>query len=102
MQVFDSFEIAHIDSRDGMGYNFCWERLPIAWAGTSCILAYNSYNISVLTDTLMWSKLETSGQLLPPRGGHTTVALGKNLFVFGGFTDESSLYDDIYMLDVGM
>ncbi|KAI8543093.1 hypothetical protein RHMOL_Rhmol08G0191700 [Rhododendron molle] len=51
-------------------------------------------------DTFVWSKLETSGQLLPPRGGHTTVALGKNLFVFGGFTDESSLYDDIYMLDV--
>ncbi|KAL6972481.1 hypothetical protein U1Q18_005192 [Sarracenia purpurea var. burkii] len=51
-------------------------------------------------DTLVWSKLSTSGQLLPPRAGHTTVALGKNLFVFGGFTDESNLYDDIYMLDV--
>ncbi|CAL5441950.1 unnamed protein product [Camellia sinensis] len=52
-------------------------------------------------DTLVWSKLFTSGQLLPPRAGHTTVALGKNLFVFGGFTDESNLYDDLYMLDIG-
>ncbi|KAI7985339.1 Kelch domain-containing protein 3 [Camellia lanceoleosa] len=51
-------------------------------------------------DTLVWSKLFTSGQLLPPRAGHTTVALGKNLFVFGGFTDESNLYDDLYMLDI--
>ncbi|XP_028068466.1 acyl-CoA-binding domain-containing protein 4-like [Camellia sinensis] len=51
-------------------------------------------------DALMRGKLNTSGQLLPPRAGHITVALGKNLFVFGGFTDESSLYDDIHMLDV--
>ncbi|KAK2989336.1 hypothetical protein RJ640_015047 [Escallonia rubra] len=52
------------------------------------------------TDTLVWAKLNVSGQLLPPRAGHTTVAFGKNLFVFGGFTDEQNLYDDIYMLDV--
>ncbi|XP_057459488.1 LOW QUALITY PROTEIN: uncharacterized protein LOC130750087 [Actinidia eriantha] len=51
-------------------------------------------------DTLVWSKLNSTGQLLPPRAGHATVALGKNLFVFGGFADESSLYDDVYMLDV--
>lgn len=42
------------------------------------------------------------GQLLPPRGGHTTIAFGKTLFVFGGFSDEQNLYDDVYMLDLGM
>lgn len=57
--------------------------------------------IVVSLDTLIWGKLNTSGQLLPPRAGHTTVALGRNMFVFGGFTDEQNLYDDIYMLDVG-
>lgn len=36
---------------------------------------------------------------MPPRAGHTTVALGKNLFVFGGFSDEQNLFDDIYNLD---
>ncbi|KAL6177987.1 hypothetical protein ACLB2K_049507 [Fragaria x ananassa] len=51
-------------------------------------------------DTLVWRELNTSGQLLPPRGGHSTVAFGKNLFVFGGFTDARSLYNDLYMLDV--
>ncbi|XVE56785.1 hypothetical protein DITRI_Ditri04bG0038900 [Diplodiscus trichospermus] len=51
-------------------------------------------------DTLMWNELNTSGQMLPPRAGHSTVAFGKNLFVFGGFTDAQNLYDDIYMLDV--
>lgn len=39
---------------------------------------------------------------MPPRAGHTTVALGKNLFVFGGFSDEQNLFDDIYNLDFGM
>ncbi|XWS51247.1 hypothetical protein CRYUN_Cryun12cG0160400 [Craigia yunnanensis] len=51
-------------------------------------------------DTLAWEELNTSGQMLPPRAGHSTVAFGKNLFVFGGFTDSQNLYDDLYMLDV--
>ncbi|KAH7850941.1 hypothetical protein Vadar_004872 [Vaccinium darrowii] len=77
-----------------------WKNKIIIIAGEDSYDYYLS-DVHILdADTLMWSKLETSGQLLPPRGGHTTVALGKNLFVFGGFTDESSLYDDIYMLDV--
>ncbi|KAG8388718.1 hypothetical protein BUALT_Bualt02G0154500 [Buddleja alternifolia] len=51
-------------------------------------------------DTLVWSKLNTTGQVLPPRGGHTTIGFGKNLVVFGGFSDEQNLYDDVYMLDI--
>ncbi|CAN8239743.1 unnamed protein product [Cochlearia groenlandica] len=52
------------------------------------------------TDTLVWKELKTSGQLLTPRAGHVTVALDRNLYVFGGFTDSQNLYDDLYMLDV--
>ncbi|KAJ8553730.1 hypothetical protein K7X08_024408 [Anisodus acutangulus] len=52
------------------------------------------------TDTLAWCKLNTTGQILPPRAGHTTVSLGKNLLVFGGFANDQSLFDDVYMLDV--
>lgn len=51
-------------------------------------------------DTLVWKELSATGQMLPPRAGHSTVALGKNLFVFGGFTDAQNLYDDLYMLDI--
>ncbi|KAK0586865.1 hypothetical protein LWI29_013612 [Acer saccharum] len=51
-------------------------------------------------DTLTWKELNTSGQVLSPRAGHATAAFGKNLFVFGGFTDTQNLYDDLYMLDV--
>ncbi|XP_052723198.1 tip elongation aberrant protein 1 isoform X8 [Vigna angularis] len=54
------------------------------------------------TDTLIWRELSTSGQLLPPRAGHSTVSFGKNLFIFGGFTDAQNLYNDLYMLDIGI
>lgn len=56
---------------------------------------------SILLDTLTWKELNTSGMMLSPRAGHSTVAFGKNLFVFGGFTDSQNLYDDLYMIDVG-
>ncbi|KAL9372484.1 hypothetical protein Peur_034728 [Populus x canadensis] len=52
------------------------------------------------TETLAWKELNTSGQKLPPRAGHSTVSFGKNLFVFGGFTDAQNLYDDLHMLNV--
>ncbi|EFH63787.1 hypothetical protein ARALYDRAFT_316360 [Arabidopsis lyrata subsp. lyrata] len=52
------------------------------------------------TDKFVWKELRTSGQLLTPRAGHVTVALERNLFVFGGFTDSQNLYDDLYVLDL--
>ncbi|CAH2067199.1 unnamed protein product [Thlaspi arvense] len=52
------------------------------------------------TETFVWKELKTSGQLLTPRAGHVTVALERNLFVFGGFTDSQDLYDDLHVLDV--
>ncbi|KAF8037371.1 hypothetical protein BT93_B0321 [Corymbia citriodora subsp. variegata] len=51
-------------------------------------------------DTLMWKELKTTGHVLSPRAGHSTVAFGKILFVYGGFTEAQKLYDDLYMLDV--
>ena len=46
--------------------------------------------------------MKTSWQQLTPRAGHITVAIERNLFVFGGFRDPQSLYNDLYVLDVGM
>lgn len=62
---------------------------------------YYLSNVHVLdTDTLVWRELMTSGHMLTPRAGHTAVAFGKHIFVFGGFTDAQDLYDDLYMLDL--
>ncbi|CAN0871163.1 Protein GLUTELIN PRECURSOR ACCUMULATION 3 [Linum grandiflorum] len=51
-------------------------------------------------ETLVWKELTTTGQKLPPRAGHSTVAFGKNLLVFGGFADSQDLYNDLYMLEI--
>lgn len=53
-------------------------------------------------DNLIWKELRTTGQKFIPRAGHTTVALRKHLFVFGGFTDDRRLFDDLHVLNVGM
>lgn len=53
-------------------------------------------------ETFVWKELRTSGQKIIPRAGHTTVALRKYLFVFGGFTDDRKLFDDLHVLNVGM
>lgn len=52
-------------------------------------------------DTLVWQPMKTSGKIFPPRAGHTTVLLGNDLFVFGGFSDAKNLYDDLYVLNLG-
>lgn len=57
--------------------------------------------VFMLLDTSIWRMLKTSGDKLKPRGGHTAVSFGKHLLVFGGFSDERDLFDDLHMLDVG-
>lgn len=54
-----------------------------------------------MTETFVWRELRTSGQKIIPRAGHTTVALSRHLFVFGGFTDDRKLFDDLHILNVG-
>ncbi|KAH9555526.1 hypothetical protein CY35_08G118200 [Sphagnum magellanicum] len=52
------------------------------------------------SETFVWRELRTSGQKIIPRAGHTTVALSRHLFVFGGFTDDRKLFDDLHVLNV--
>lgn len=77
-----------------------WNNKIIIIGGQDTSSFYQS-DVHILdTDTLSWSKLNTKGQILPPRAGHTTISLGRHLFVFGGFADNQSLFDDVYVLDV--
>lgn len=52
------------------------------------------------TDSLIWKELSNACWILPARAGHSTVALGKHLFIFGGFTDDRNLYDDLHVLNL--
>ncbi|KAG6511000.1 hypothetical protein ZIOFF_029049 [Zingiber officinale] len=64
------------------------------------LYAPNGDTFSPRADTLVWQPMKTSGKIFPPRAGHTTVPLGNDLFVFGGFSDAKNLYDDLYVLNL--
>ncbi|OVA00820.1 hypothetical protein BVC80_9083g132 [Macleaya cordata] len=77
-----------------------WKNKIIVVAGEDASDRYLS-DVHILdTDTLVWRELSTSGDILPPRAGHLTVALGKYLFVFGGFANDRVLYGDLHMLNI--
>ncbi|XP_010260416.1 PREDICTED: rab9 effector protein with kelch motifs-like isoform X7 [Nelumbo nucifera] len=92
------------EAREGHSAALIGKRLFIfggcgkSWNGSTEVYYNDLYILD--TDTLVWRELYTSGQVLPPRAGHSTVAFGKNLFVFGGFTNARNLYDDLHMLNV--
>ncbi|XP_020583851.1 host cell factor-like isoform X2 [Phalaenopsis equestris] len=77
-----------------------WKNKLIVLGGEDASDCYLSDVHMLDADTLTWRQITTSGQMLAPRAGHTTVALGSHLFVFGGFTDARNLYDDLHVLNV--
>lgn len=60
----------------------------------------NLKSMVVHTVKQTWSKPNIKGLPPPPRDSHTCVALGTNLYVFGG-TDGSSPLRDLHVLDTG-
>ncbi|KAK9116027.1 hypothetical protein Sjap_014974 [Stephania japonica] len=77
-----------------------WKNKIIVVAGEDASDYYLS-DVHILdTETFVWRELNALGQILPPRAGHSAVTLGKNLFVFGGFTDDRNLYDDLHLLNL--
>eukprot|EP00249_Psilotum_nudum_P013942 c24589_g1_i1 orf=335-1936(-) len=77
-----------------------WNNKLVVLGGEDASDSYLS-DVHILdTDTMEWKELQTSGQKLMPRAGHATVSLGKHLFVFGGFTDDRNLFDDLHMLNI--
>ncbi|XP_031490809.1 acyl-CoA-binding domain-containing protein 6-like [Nymphaea colorata] len=77
-----------------------WKNKVVVLGGEDASDCYLSDVYILDADTLVWKELNTSGQVLAPRAGHCTVALGKYLFVFGGFTHDRTLYDDLHILNV--
>ena len=44
-----------------------------------------------------WTKLQCTGPIPSPRGGHAAVLIDDVMYVFGGFNGETYL-DDLYAL----
>jgi N-acetylneuraminic acid mutarotase len=51
--------------------------------------------------TSTWSQPKSKGDPPPPRYGHSMVAVGTRLFLFGGCYGTSTLYSDLYVYDTG-
>lgn len=56
------------------------------------------------TETMTWSKPETTGEKPTARSGHTLTAIGKKLYLFGGGVWNETdgwvhKYNDVYVLD---
>lgn len=49
---------------------------------------------------MSWSKAVTTGKPPSPRAGHTAVAIGSNVVVFGG-GDGNRYLNDVHVLDTG-
>ncbi|KAG0616185.1 hypothetical protein M758_5G097000 [Ceratodon purpureus] len=77
-----------------------WNNKLIVLGGEDASNSFLSDIYILDTDSFVWKELRTSGQKIIPRAGHTTVALRKYLFVFGGFTDDRKLFDDLHVLNV--
>ncbi|EFJ05236.1 hypothetical protein SELMODRAFT_431742 [Selaginella moellendorffii] len=51
-------------------------------------------------ETMAWREVKTTGAELMPRARHTTISHGKYLVVFGGFSDDRKLFNDVHTLDL--
>jgi dynein heavy chain, axonemal len=40
-------------------------------------------------DTQQWEKLEYANNAPEPRGGHTMFAIGRTIYIYGGWNSES-------------
>ncbi|EFJ04563.1 hypothetical protein SELMODRAFT_432297 [Selaginella moellendorffii] len=52
------------------------------------------------TETMAWREVKTTGAELMLRAGHTTISHGKYLVVFGGFSYDHKLFNDVHTLDL--
>ncbi|EFJ04354.1 hypothetical protein SELMODRAFT_432493, partial [Selaginella moellendorffii] len=54
------------------------------------------------TETMAWREVKTTGAELMLRARHTTISHGKYLVVFGGFSYDHKLFNDVHTLDLKM
>ena len=66
--------------------------------GTSLCLGCGN-PLTMLTETMEWLKMSTTGTPPSARGYHTSVLTDSRLFVFGGY-DNERCFDEMHVLDL--
>ncbi|EFJ05979.1 hypothetical protein SELMODRAFT_431101 [Selaginella moellendorffii] len=103
------------------GYTFVWKKISttgvslIPRDGHTCSFYKNCFivmggedsgnaylnDVYILdTETMAWQEVKTTGVELMLRAGHTTISHGKYLVVFGGFSYDHKLFNDVHTLDL--
>eukprot|EP00055_Hartaetosiga_balthica_P010797 m.47255 g.47255 ORF g.47255 m.47255 type:complete len:522 (-) comp7320_c0_seq1:258-1823(-) len=70
----------------------------ICFGGSDDITEQDFNDVYVLSSSLEWKKMITSGNGPAPRLNHAATAVGSDLYVFGGFVDGDAK-NDLYKLD---
>ncbi|CAI5502357.1 unnamed protein product [Closterium sp. Naga37s-1] len=77
-----------------------WGNQLIVFGGEDSRNCYLSDVFVLDTSSLMWREVRARGQKPLPRAGHVAVTAGRYMVVFGGFTDERRLFNDLHVLDL--
>ncbi|EFJ04400.1 hypothetical protein SELMODRAFT_432449 [Selaginella moellendorffii] len=85
--------------RDGHTCSF-YKNCFIVMGGEDSGNAYLNDVYILDTETMAWQEVKTTGAELMLRAGHTTISHGKYLVVFGGFSYDHKLFNDVHTLDL--
>ncbi|CAI5490226.1 unnamed protein product [Closterium sp. Naga37s-1] len=77
-----------------------WGNQLIVFGGEDSRNCYLSDVFVLDTSSLVWREVRARGQKPLPRAGHVAVTAGRYMVVFGGFTDERRLFNDLHVLDL--
>ena len=58
------------------------------------------FNPSATTDNEKWTNVKSTGTVPSPRCGQATTALGDNVWMYGGASDQSTASNDLYELNM--
>ena len=70
------------------------------WFAGDDKFAYSDETWLLDTEKLVWHKMPCSGQVPPPRYGHSSALIGSRMFIFGGKGPNGDTYKDVYFLDL--
>eukprot|EP00897_Mesotaenium_endlicherianum_P007798 jgi/Mesen1/7046/ME000369S06375 len=78
-----------------------------AWGGHLVVFGGEDCNNCYLDDVFLldassmeWKEMAVTGDKPAARAGHVAVAASRHLVIFGGFTDERQLFNDLHTLDL--
>jgi hypothetical protein len=58
------------------------------------------FDLFLLLEAYEWKLLQTSGDPIEARRGHSGTIVGKHMIIFGGINSKGKYLDDLYHMDL--